>query len=272
MYMEKKRGLWLLILLASIRFASAQSFGIGEILDIFGGDNILLIGAFVISFALIFFILTRLPMFQDKFTRKPDKKIPGVIAFVISLFIIYGIHQYNFDLGSFFSGYGVGGDTLYSIAAIASIIGVIYALWKYKSKVLLVAGILLIGFSLTGWAYESSPLMIAGITLVVLWLILKFLGRGKKERLYAPHGVEDVNRKFQIQEEEIYKKKIKEMEERRKLEREGIARANKAMAIQNRWAMQKELEKREREEDKKREAEKVRYATKKLRELRNRQF
>jgi len=221
--MEKKRGLILLILLASISFVSAQTSGIGDFLDAFGGENILLIGIFIISLALITFILGRLPTFKDKITGKPDKKVPVVIALVISLFIIYAIHTTNFDLGGFFTGYGVEQDSLYSISAIAIIIGVVYLLWKYKSKVFLVAGILLIGFSLTGWAYESEKILIAGITLIVLWLILEFLKRKKQEAEYSPTGIDDIGRRIQIEEEKSYRKKFQELEERRKWERHRTA-------------------------------------------------
>ena len=134
----KKRGLFVIILLLSLSFISSQ-MGLGDALDAFGGENLLLIGSFIISFAVINFALNRLPLFKYKsdiypFGTRTNKAVPGVIAFVISLFIIVGINSFDFDISGFFFNYGVETATLETIAVLAILAALVFLFWKFKKQ------------------------------------------------------------------------------------------------------------------------------------------
>ena len=243
----KKR--WLIIfttfiLIASISFISAQiPTGIGDFLDAFGGENLLLIGSFVISFVLINFILGRLPVFKDKITGKKNKKVPGVIAFIVSLFIVYGLNKFDFDLASFFSSLGVGQGLLELIATIAVLAGIIFLLWKFKSLVFLISGVILIGISFTDWVFESESLLIVGIILIIIWILIKIFFRKKKpkpEEFPSESYINPVDRQSQIAREQY------EQERRRR----ELERSRTAQRLWNERGKRKEAEKRQLQEQK----------------------
>lgn len=246
----QKRGLILstLILIVSINFASAQ-YGIGDMLDAFGGENLLLVGSFVISFTLIYFILGRLSLFKSKskeypYEEKRNKAVPAIIAFIISLFIIYGINRYDIDLADVFSDY-LGEGILTLIAMIAIIVALIYLFKKFKSYVLLALGLLLIGISLTDWVYESGTLFIVGVILIIIWILIKIFGRPKKPK--TPEELE-ADREKQIRKEEDYKRRLEELEERRRIERSRTAQRLLDQRARRKGAEQEKLEALRREQ------------------------
>ena len=142
----KKRGLFLITLVLSMGFVSAQR-SIGDVLEAFGGENLLLLGAFIISFALINFILGRLPFFiKNKYTGEREKTVPGIIALIISLFIVYGIS--TFSLSNFFFNIGISTDSLETIVTLLALGGLSFLFWKFKSLILLFLGLFLVIISI----------------------------------------------------------------------------------------------------------------------------
>ena len=255
----QKRGLIFLILIASIGLVSAQA-GIGGFLDAFGGENLLLLGSFVISFVLINFILGRLPVFKHKSKQYPykvekNKAVPGIISFILSLFIVYGINKLDFDIASFFSGFGIGQGTLELIAIVAIIGALLFLFWKFKSLVLLFLGLILVVVSFTDLIYEKDAFLFVGIALIVAWILIKIFFRKKKEVAEIPPSegpVTDTDRQQAIRSEEDYKRKLGELETRRKAER-----ARTAERLKGERARRQELE-RQRQELERAKAEKQR--------------
>jgi len=263
----KKRGLIVLLLITSINLVSAQ-IGLGEFLDAFGGENLLLIGSFIISFALINFILGRLPMFKDKYTGKKNKTIPGIIAFILALFIIYGINTLNFNISNFFFNLGLTAELLELIIVLVILGGLIFLFWKFKSKVLLFLGILLLIIVLfTDWIYEKDIVFFMGLGLIALYFIIRFISRKKPREAYTPSSPDygypsdryDRDRRRQIERERY------ERDRRRRRELEEIHRERdykrRLEEQQRKWKQQKrewerKKDRREWERKGKREAEK----------------
>ena len=161
---------------------------IGEFLDAFGFENLLLIATFLISFALINFILAR--FLKNKYGQ-PNKAIAGVIAFAISMLIVYGVHKMGFDLGDFFYDIGISEELLGTLVPLIVLAAVIWLIWKIGICLMLLAlGLLLTIVSFTDWVYESGVLLITGIVLLITGLICfwfkKRKGKPKFEEVASP--------------------------------------------------------------------------------------
>jgi hypothetical protein len=205
-----KRGILFLTILLSINLVSALS--IGEALDQIGGENILLIGIFLISFALLNMILGRFSLFKDEVTGRPTST-PPIIAFIISIFIIYGLYKMNFDLENILFNLGISSDLIYPILMIAIIIGAIYAsyklkdawIWKNKCIILLFAGITCIWLSMTDLVYEQDTVLIIGIVLIIIWYFCKRSKTKDKPKVPSTPGVDEKDRDKQKDEEDAYR-------------------------------------------------------------------
>jgi hypothetical protein len=133
---------------------------------------------------------------------RDNKAIAGIIAFSISLGIIYwinsyGVGYYGIDIeGIFYDlsyNLGFSGDFLYTIIPLILLVGTIYFIWKFKiSKVSLVLGILLIIASFTDFIYEKGIVLIIGIILVIVgfW----FSKKSKNIRKYLKHKREFIKK------------------------------------------------------------------------------
>ncbi len=178
----QKRGILLLTALISINIISAV--GIGDALDMIGGENILLGGTFLISFALLNMILGRLKLFQNDYGQTTNT--PIIISLILSIFIIYGIRTLNFDLEDLLFSLGLSGDIIYQIASIIIVIGLIYFLYKFGKKLLknlclifIILGIVLIWIGLSDLVFNGEPLVLTGIVLVILGIICWWRRRKK---------------------------------------------------------------------------------------------
>ncbi len=167
-----KRGtLFIFLLLVSISLVSAQG-SFSDLLDQLDQSAVVLSAIFIISFAIIFFSLSK-SVFKDNTT------ISGIISAVISFLIIYGINKTGFDFEGFFYDIGLSGDILMAIIPFIIIGGVIFLIIKLKSSSLLVFGALLIGLSF--FAYEGFVLAIIGGILFIVGLFL--LGSKRKKEI-----------------------------------------------------------------------------------------
>ena len=78
-------------------------------------------------------------------------------------------------------------------------------MYKFKSKVLLILGILLAGVSFTEIVYEQGTALFLGITLIILWFIIRFVSGEKGIR------EERTNQKLQAKQERWrYKQEAKQ--------------------------------------------------------------
>jgi len=168
--MQKKglRGIIFFTFLVSISFVSAMS--IGELLDTFGFDNMLLVASFLISFVLINFALGKVLKDRD---GNPNKTTSGIAAFALSMLIVYGIHQKNFDLAGFFYKFGVSQDFLQTIIPLAILLGVIYLIWKYKRNASLILGILAAIAGFTNFFYMKYTFLFISAVLLIIWFIME---------------------------------------------------------------------------------------------------
>ena len=198
----QKRGLVLIFIslflgITFVNFVSAQYYGssLSNLLSSIDASTMILLLVLIISFAFINFSLSK-SVFRD------NKAIAGIIAFSISLGIIYwinsyGISYYGIDIESIFYdlsySLGFSGDFLYTIIPIILLVGTIYFIWKFKiSKVSLVLGILLIIASFTDFIYEKGIVLIIGIILVIVGFL--FSKKSEKVREYLKHKREFIKR------------------------------------------------------------------------------
>ena len=120
-----------------INFVSAQffdnygygDFSISSFFDSINSQDITIFALFLIFFAFLFLILTRINLFRDAHGN-PNKGIASVISFGISLLAVYGIYRSGFSFGDLFSGIGVSPDSIYSLAWIIVIGAVFFIIWK----------------------------------------------------------------------------------------------------------------------------------------------
>jgi len=180
----KEKGIWILpilILTTSLvsAFGNYGNFSISTFLDSIDSSTLLLGGIFLISFALLFFALSR--VFKDK-NGYPNKAIAGVISLVLSVFIIYGINKSELDFESFFyDTLGISEGILFPIVGILLLIGFLYAGKRMGFKWMLMAtgALLILITALTNWVYEEGTLAVVGIIFIVLGLAInKFKKKG----------------------------------------------------------------------------------------------
>jgi hypothetical protein len=150
---------------------------IGDFLDAFGFENLLLIATFLISFALINFSLKK--VLKDS-AGQPNKAVAGVVAFAVSMLIVYGVHRIGFDLENFFYDLGLDENLLEIIVPLIVLAAAIWLIYKVGIVLLLIiVGLLFIIVSFTDWVYESGILLFTGIGLLILGVIIRWWKKRK---------------------------------------------------------------------------------------------
>jgi hypothetical protein len=189
--MQKRVLLSLILGIFLISFVSA--FTLSDLLENIESSTVLLVAVFTISFAILNFALSK--FFKDK-SGEPNKAIVGVIAFVMSFLITYGINKTGFDIEGLFFNIGISSELLYTIIPIIIIGGLALIIWKYKKKSLFILGGLLILLSF--FIYEKTLILTLGIILVIIGIGLSFIkkkprinsgiSRAPKYRATRPRG------------------------------------------------------------------------------------
>lgn len=126
---------------------------------------------FLILGTLIFFGLSRLGMFKDKY-GEPNRAVVGVISYAVSALAVYYMYLNGFDLQGLFSGFGISGD-LQSILVIIIVVAVaILIIKKLGLKgFFITAGLLLILTAMfTNLIFETGLAMLIGAVLLVIGL------------------------------------------------------------------------------------------------------
>ncbi|MAG78788.1 hypothetical protein CMI40_00225, partial [Candidatus Pacearchaeota archaeon] len=145
-----------------------------NLLDSIDSSTIVLGSIFLISFALLNFSLSR--VFKDQYGT-PNKAMSGIIAFLVSLLMIYGINKTGFDYEGLFYGFGFSSDLLSFLAPIILLVGAIYLIIKYGlSTLLLVFGGLLFLLSFTDIIYDGFTAGVIGVILILIGLFLPNFG------------------------------------------------------------------------------------------------
>ena len=174
----KKSMLLILSILFSLSFISAyygsySSFSFSDLLNEIDSSTMILGTIFIISFALINFSLSK--VFKDRY-GEPNRAIAGILAFVISLLITWGINKTNFDIENLFYNIGFSEGFLYTILPLILIAGLIFLALKTSWGIMLmIIGALLTAISFTNLIYEKGITLLIGIILLVagIWLSRK---------------------------------------------------------------------------------------------------
>ena len=169
------KKMWIAALAISLfltNFASAQfygSFSIGSILNGIDDSTIVLGLIFLISFVLINFSLAKF--------FKGNKSVAGVIAFAVSLLIIWGLNSSglgytNIFYNIFFFIPSNAIQTLWPLIFLgaAVILTVRYGLWRGIGVLFIGSGSLVVLLSFTNLVYETSGGLGFGALLIIIGL------------------------------------------------------------------------------------------------------
>lgn len=174
----KKRGIIFFLSFFLIDFVSAFSnynrFSLSGFLDSIDPSTMILGVLFIISFALINTTLGK--VFKNDY-GEPNKAIAGIIAFAVSILIIYEINRYGLDIEGLFYSVGFSSDLLYVILPIILLVGAIFIIIRYKkfgfAVLSLILGLLLMILTVfTDIFYEKGLALIIGIVLLLIGLLL----------------------------------------------------------------------------------------------------
>ncbi len=176
------------IFLSIINLTSAADFVIGDMLETFDPQSVLLITVFIIMFTVLFFITSK--FFGKKRldgTHEPNKVIAGVISLAIAFFTMYGAYQYGFGTDTLNLDFQLFSGLWGIIIPIILLAGLIYLIKKMKIESLLVVGLFFLIISLVpDLVFEQEVMMWWGIIIIIMYLIIKFLwwliNRKKKEK------------------------------------------------------------------------------------------
>ena len=112
---------------------------------------------------------------------QPNTTIAGVLAFVISTLILYGINRSGFDIEDLFYGIGLSSGILYIILPIILLIGAFFLIrWLGFAGFFLIAGLLLSLLTLfTEIFYEKGLVLIIGIVMFIIGIVWWWKKRGR---------------------------------------------------------------------------------------------
>jgi len=157
-----------IILISFVSFVSAYPFSLGDFLGGIDESTMILGVILIVSFAFINFALSR--FFKDEYGN-PNKSLAGIVSFVISLFIVWGINRTGFDYEGLFYAIGFSSEALYGIIPIILLILIIYMGVKFGfANLFLFSGIILIFLSFTEFIYAKTSAFIIGVILILAGL------------------------------------------------------------------------------------------------------
>jgi hypothetical protein len=166
-----KKWLSVFILLASISFVSAQN-NLGDLLNQIDQTTLILYVVFIVSFAILFFALSK--FFKD------NRSIAGLISAGIALLITYAVNKTGLDIQGFVLNIGISQETLAVVIPIILIAGIIFLIISLKKNSLFVIGGILILASF--FVYEQTLLIAVGAILIIIRLFLGFKKKDFKNR------------------------------------------------------------------------------------------
>ena len=148
-------------------------YSLSGILDSLDASMVFLGAVFIILFAVLNFSLSR--VFKDQ------KSTAGIVAFIISFFVIYGINRAGINYENFFYSFGFLGDFFYAAAPFIGIILVVVSIiWLGLAKTLIIAGGIIIGFIFVLDPYNKIAPFIVGAILIGIGGWLFKTGKGRK--------------------------------------------------------------------------------------------
>jgi hypothetical protein len=173
----KKRRLFLIMFLTImlISFINAAPLSLSNLLDSISESNLIILLVFIISFALIFFSLSR--MFKQNIA------IAAVISFASSFGITYWVNKSGFDLSGWVYDMGISTDVLYILIPILALALAIFLIVKLGKDSLFIFGGFLLASSL--FVYEKAIVIALGIILILFRLFMRKNGLGRR---YSSRG------------------------------------------------------------------------------------
>ncbi|MEK6918050.1 MAG: hypothetical protein AABW51_03815 [Nanoarchaeota archaeon] len=180
--MKEKGFLALIVSLFSMSVASAQIFNLSDMLNSIDSSTIVLGAVFMICFALLFFIFSRVFMRKDRYgMTEPNTNIAMIISLCVSLLIIYGLNKTGLDFSNIFLGLGFSSDTLYILGLLIFIVGAIFLGIKTKWNLLIILGGFFIIVSALGLVYQSTFMFVVGAILILIYFGIR-MSKNKKSR------------------------------------------------------------------------------------------
>ena len=173
------RGLlFALISLFTIKFVSAYNgygFNLSNIFYTIDPDTMLLITIFLISFAVLYFSLSRV--------FRGNAAIAAIVALTISLFITYSANQSGLDFNGVFYDLGIDSEVIFPILVITAIIisGIIWWMSGF-GIMLIILGVLFLAMSF--FAYEKGVASVIGGVLIVVGIIFAIIKKARRKKPY----------------------------------------------------------------------------------------
>ena len=117
-----------------------SNFSLSDLLDSIDSSTMILGAMFIISFAFVNFALSRF--------FKGNRATAGVVAFVISALIVWGINKSGIDYESFFYDIGLSEGFLYAVLPLVLLAGLIFLIIKVGMGMALMifGGLITLGF------------------------------------------------------------------------------------------------------------------------------
>lgn len=167
-----KRALTLILSLFLINFVSAYGHNsIQSLLDSLDPSTAILGSIFLISFILLNFSLSR--------AFKGQKGIPGVLSFIISFLIIYGINRSGFDYQNIyydlFYNIGLSSGIASTFLPLIILAAAVFIVWKFNFAILFITLGSFIAIYGAAFAYATlATIIIGGIFIAIgIWLLKK---------------------------------------------------------------------------------------------------
>ncbi|NMB66925.1 hypothetical protein GYA25_02600 [Candidatus Woesearchaeota archaeon] len=152
----------------SLKFISSET--LSEILASIEPSLVILTSLFIIIFALTYFSL-------NKYFKKENQSISGIIALAVSLLVIYAVNRADIITNTnFFYTIGISESSAGWIFFLISAAILAFIITKFKIDSLWIIGVLLMGTSL--FVYEKDILFIIGALLIIVRFFFK---KKKKE-------------------------------------------------------------------------------------------
>jgi len=141
----------LLIKFASAYYGSFGNFSFRNLLNSIDPRSITLALLFLIFFAFLNFVLSR--VFKDRYGN-PNRATAGIIALCISLLAVYGVNRSSWEIQNLFFNIGIPSGLMYIIISIILLAAIAFIVWKFAKNSLFVLGGLLILASI--FMYEKT--------------------------------------------------------------------------------------------------------------------
>ena len=168
----------LLIKFASAYYGSFGNFSFRNLLNSIDPRSITLALLFLIFFAFLNFVLSR--VFRDRYGN-PNRATAGIIALCISLLAVYGVNRSSWEIQNLLFNIGIPNDLMYIIIAIALLAVIALIVWKFAKNSLFVIGGLLILTSI--FMYEKTiPIVLGTILIIIRCFIPKDKWKMKEKR------------------------------------------------------------------------------------------